>query len=66
MGRRISKVIGVFKGILFIMLGLAVGLSSFIKMGSFQFPLNRFIVFVFGIFMIYLGIGSIIDIFRRK
>lgn len=66
MGKKISKVIGVFKGILFIMLGLAVCLSSFIKMGFFQFPLNRFIVFVFGVFMLYLGIESIIDVFRRK
>ena len=66
MGKRISKVIGVFKGILFIMLGLAVGLSSFIKIGSFQFPLNRFFIFVFGFFMIYLGVESIINVFRRK
>ncbi len=66
MNKRISKIIGIFKGILFVILGVIIILSSFIKMGSFQFPLNRFFVFVFGIFMAYLGIQSIIDIFRRR
>ena len=66
MGKKSFKLIGVLKGILFIMLGLVIILSSFIKMGSFQFPLNRFFVFVFGIFMIYMGIESVIDAFRRK
>lgn len=66
MNKKISKIIGIFKGILFMILGLIIILSSFIKMGSFQFPLNRFFVFVFGIFLIYLGIESIVNVFRRK
>lgn len=52
------------KGILLAGLGIAITLSSFIKIGSFQFPLNRFLIFIIGIFFVYLGIESLI-MFRR-
>ncbi|MBN2190493.1 MAG: hypothetical protein JW728_04695 [Candidatus Aureabacteria bacterium] len=52
------------KGILLAGLGIAITLSSFIKIGNFQFPLNRFLIFIIGIFFVYLGIEYLI-MFRR-
>jgi len=56
--------IKIMKGILLAGLGIVIALSSFIKVGSFQFPLNRFLIFVIGIFFGDLGIESLV-IFKR-
>ncbi|MDD5645530.1 MAG: hypothetical protein PHO00_08825 [bacterium] len=53
------------KGVLLAALGIAIALSSFIRIGSFQFPLNRFLIFVIGIFFVYLGVESLI-MFRKR